>query len=541
MSLVPDDFDFRNPDYTEVFRRRLGLLNKLRADRQMLAAFRVHYRHSPADFINDWGVTYDPRNIDVGLPAIVPFVLFPRQRECVQDIYASWIARKPLLIEKSRDVGLSWLVIGFGVSMCLFHRGFSVGYGSRKEEYVDSATKPRALLWKARAFLRHLPKEFRGGWNEARDSAHMRIVIPENESFIGGEAGDNIGRGDRTSAYFVDEAAHLERAKLVEASLSATTNCRIDLSSVNGMGTAFAEKRHSGRIKVFIFDWRDDPRKDDAWYAQQQLDLDPITIAQEIDRNYNAAVENIIIPGEWVASAIDAHIKLKIKPTGAKTAALDVADEGKDKNAFAGRHGIVLRDLMQWSGKGSDPFETTERAFLECDKGEYLGFDYDADGLGSSVRGDARVINLKRAAKIDVRPWRGSGEIVDPTGPIPAVSTEKLTAEERRNASARTNEDFFANPKAQGWWSLRLRFLRTHRAVQEGAQFDPDEMISLSSDLAELTALRAELSRPTWDTNGAGKVIVDKAPDGVPSPNLADAVMMCYAPKPRRRGGFLTR
>ncbi len=541
MSLVPDDFDFRSPDYTEVFRRRLALLGRLRTDRELLRAFKVHYRHNPADFINDWGVTYDPRNIDAGLPAIVPFVLFPKQRECVQDIYASWIARKPMLIEKSRDVGLSWLVIGFGVSMCLFHRGFSVGYGSRKEEYVDSATKPRALLWKARAFLRHLPTEFRGGWNEARDSAHMRIVIPENESFIGGEAGDNIGRGDRTSAYFVDEAAHLERAKLVEASLSATTNCRIDLSSVNGMGNVFAEKRHSGRIKVFIFDWRDDPRKDDAWYAQQKIDLDPITIAQEIDRNYSAAVENIIIPGEWVISAIDADKKLGFAATGAKASALDVADEGTDKCSHAGRHGVVLKHLQQWRGEGSDIFGTVAKAFVLCDEGGYSEMDYDADGLGAGVRGDARVLNENRAAKIAVIPWRGSGEVVGPTAAIPSVSTDKLSPDERRAASMRTNEDFFANAKAQGWWSLRLRFLRTHRAVTEGAKFDHDEMISLSGDLAELRALQAELSRPTWKTNGAGKILIDKAPDGVPSPNLADAVMMCYAPKPRRRGGFLTR
>lgn len=41
---------------------------------------------------------------------------------------------------------------------------------------------------------------------------------------------------------------------------SQTTNCKIDLSSVNG-ANAFYRKRHSGKVKVFVFDWRDDPRK----------------------------------------------------------------------------------------------------------------------------------------------------------------------------------------------------------------------------------------------------------------------------------------
>jgi phage terminase large subunit len=59
----------------------------------------------------------------------------------------------------------------------------------------------------------------------------------------------------------VDEAAHLERPELIEASLSQTTNCRIDMSSVRGMANPFAAKRWAGKVEVFIFDWREDPRR----------------------------------------------------------------------------------------------------------------------------------------------------------------------------------------------------------------------------------------------------------------------------------------
>jgi hypothetical protein len=38
-----------------------------------------------------------------------------------------------------------------------------------------------------------------------------------------------------------------------------------------------------------------------------------------------------------------------------------------------------------------------------------------------------------------------------------------------------------------------------------------------------------ELSRPTYSLNGAGKIIIDKAPDGMKSPNLYDAVMIRFA------------
>ncbi len=94
----------------------------------------------------------------------------------------------------------------------------------------------------------------------------------------------------------------------------------------------------------------------------------------------------------------------------------------------------------------------------------------------------------------------------------------------------RKNIDFFANMKAQAWWALRIRFQLTYRAVVEGMTVDPDSIISLSSGLPELAKLLGELSQPTYTLNTAGKVLVDKAPEGTKSPNLADSVMIAFAP-----------
>ena len=94
----------------------------------------------------------------------------------------------------------------------------------------------------------------------------------------------------------------------------------------------------------------------------------------------------------------------------------------------------------------------------------------------------------------------------------------------------RKNKDFFGNMKAQAWWSLRMRFQKTYRAVSEGMEFKPDEIISLSSQMPGLKKLTMELSQPTFSVNGVGKVVVDKAPDGQRSPNYADSVMICFHP-----------
>ncbi len=514
-------FDWRNPDYVSVFRERAARLARLRAlpeDRrvEVLAGLKRFYRDNPAQFINDWGMTTDPRNADIGLPVHIPMILFPRQRQWVDWVVERWRAREPGLSDKSRDFGLSWLAVGTAAALGLHHDDLVIGFGSRKEEYVDKIGSPKALFWKARKFLESLPVEFRNSWNSRQHSAHMRITIPGTNSTITGEAGDNIGRGDRAAIYFVDEAAYVERPELIDASLSQTTNCRIDISSANGLDNPFAQKRHSWpEHRIFTCHWRDDPRKTQDWYDRLPEFLDEVTIAQEVDINYAASVEGVVIPSVWVQACVDAHEKLGIRPTGSKRAALDVADEGKDKNALAACTGVLVDQLAEWTGKGSDIFATTERAFDLCDDWDIPEFCYDADGLGSSVRGDARVINERRRAQqrrvIIVATYRGSGAVLRPTG---------------QDVPGRANEDFFANRKAQQYWGLRRRAYATWRAVKHGDDIDPDYVLSISSKLPLLSKLLMELPQATYKKNEAGKIVINKTPEGTKSPNLADAIVM---------------
>jgi len=511
--------DYRNPDYAAVFTARLEALKRLRAEPDALPALKAYYGANPATFISDWGVTWDPRLPERGLPSLIPFVLFDRQHEWIDWVMAHWIAQKPGLTEKSRDFGLTWLAAAFACTTCLFREGIAIGFGSRLVDYVDKIGTMKPILPKCRMFMENLPVEFRGGWVSWRDAPYMRINFPETGSIITGEGGDQIGRGDRTSIYFIDESAYLERADLVERSLSQTTNCRIDVSSVNGMNNAFAKKRHEGKVDVFVCDWRDDPRKDDAWYAKQCSELDPVTVAQEIDRDYSASVEGIVIPGAWVRASIDATKKLGIAPSGLRGMSLDVADEGVDKNAACCNYGIEIEFVDEWSGKGGDIFSTVQRAFLICEERDHDGFRYDADGLGAGVRGDARVINAMRAANgqppLLVEGFRGSDAVFEP---------------EAQDVKGRKNKDLFANRKSQGWWNLRVRFQKVYRWIVEGVPSPPDEIISISSKCPMYFKLVAELSQPTFTINQVGKILINKKPDGMKSPNLADAAMIRYAP-----------
>jgi phage terminase large subunit len=193
-----------------------------------------------------------------------------------------------------------------------------------------------------------------------------------------------------------------------------------------------------------------------------------------------------------------------------------VADRGVDRNALAVRRGLLLEHVESWSGAGSDIFSTTAKAFRLCDERGLTAFRYDADGLGAGVRGDARVLNEKRGRKIAVTEYRAPAAPLFPTRFVPRTN--------------RKSEDFYANHKAQSWWHLRMMFQESYKASR-GEPYDRESLISIDPKIPELSRLVAELSQATVSETAAGKLVIDKVGDGERSPNLADAVVIAYAPR----------
>jgi len=512
--------------YVEAAKERSRRLSWIRAHPKELRALKRYYRTHIADMINDWGLTVDPRNVGREAPVVLPFLLDPRQREWCDFTFDMWQRRLYGCTVKSRDVGVSWLIVAFSISMAVLYKDVAIGWGSFKKEKVDWRGDMGSMFEKGRAYFDGIPSEFCEGYDPATCSFERRIFVPNTRSSIIGEIGDNIGRGGRTSIYFVDEAAYLEHDSLVDAALSKNTQCRQDVSSVHGMTNSFAQRAHQKSVleggQRFNFHWRENPRFTQEDYDKFLEAWGPVITAQELDMNFQASVEGIVIPAHWSSACVGAAEKLKLKVTGELRGALDVADQGRDKNALAIVHGFQLEHLEQWSGKGSDPYATTEWAFLGCDNLKVRRLRYDADGVGADVRGAARKINETRnpAFLIAVEAFRGSASVFEPR---------------REMVEGRKNEDFFLNFKAQSWWWLRLCIYNTWRAVS-GLSYKADMLVSFNPRLAELPKLLVELSQPTYTQTTAGKLLINKAPDGTPSPNLADAVMMAYAP---RRGPML--
>jgi hypothetical protein len=477
--------------------RRYALLTRANNDPAFRALVLAHAAEDVVDWVRDWVWTYDPRVT----PSIIPFDLFPRQVEFLRWLGEGDAIQEGGLAEKSRDMGVTWLCVAYAVHCWLFKTGDKTTFGSRKEALVDKLGDPDSIFEKIRLVISRLPSWMMpAGYGKTCDN-HLRIVNPANGSSITGEGGDNMGRGGRSSRYFKDESAFLERPQRVEAAVSANTNVVIDVSTPNGVGNPFHTKRMSGAVRVFTFHWRDDPRKGTDWYERQKAVLDPIIVAQELDIDYAASIEGILIPRGWIEDAWARP--LHEKERGAISIGGDVAEAGRDKSSAVIREGRRILHLEEWH----DPDATLSASKfiglgLQFEKrlgqGHKLYFFIDAIGVGSGVVGDLRLY-AREKKKTD---WVVIG-----------VKSSKGSPEDKCH---RLRDAL--------WWRMRRWFDRELPTIVG------DYATGAGRQLRD--KLTNELSSVTYRPNSSGLIEIESKDSlkkrGIASPNLADALMHTF-------------
>ena len=160
---------------------------------------------------------------------------------------------------------------------------------------------------------------------------------------------------------------------------------------------------------------------------------------------------------------------------------------------------------------------------------------YETTGVGAGAAEALRNKNHK-ADGITVEGWSPSGEVWMPEAFYVPGGVDELPdatgKRPERGTNRIKNKDMFKNAKAQGWWYLRDRIYATYCAIKGKTLggFNPDLLISLSSEISELAQLKSELCQIVYKHDNAGKIVIDKTPDGFMSPNRADSVMIATAP-----------
>lgn len=234
--------------------------------------------------------TFDPR-----LPQPhQPFELYPYQEDALQAVMASIEHGEDLLIEKSRDMGISWLILLTFQYYWLFREGSNFHLGSRKQEAVDRKGDISTLFEKLRYNLDWLPNWMKpAGWQASVHDNLLRLINPKNGNVITGESSnENFGRGGRYKAVLFDEFPFWPGQEAAYASAGQSTPCRIVVGTPYGKNNRFADLRFGGKIKTLSIHWSLHPHKDQSWYEAQKSRMSEDEIARELDINYNLSVKN---------------------------------------------------------------------------------------------------------------------------------------------------------------------------------------------------------------------------------------------------------
>lgn len=278
-------------------RARTALLARIEQEPRLAALEKIKCKRDILHWFDWYAYTYDPRNGPNGRPiGVIPFELYDFQREAVLEIYDSIINGRDILIEKSRDMGITWVVVSVFIYCFLFVPDFAGRVGSRNVNEVDKMGDIGTLFEKMRLIYRFTPHFLRPlGFNEARHMTYLRLVNPENRATIVGEtANPSFGRSGRNTAALFDEMAFWESGDAAWEACGQTTPCRIAVSTPNGSSNRFgkmANRKIPDQPKKLTYHWKQHPKHDDAWYEFQKTRYTKSGLAREVDISYTLSLE----------------------------------------------------------------------------------------------------------------------------------------------------------------------------------------------------------------------------------------------------------
>lgn len=286
-------------NYSDLLRQRVEIRERCEVDLEFRKEILLKCYKDSVFWCDNFGTTFDPRESNRTLP----FILWDKQIEYIRWLEDLIRSSEDGLIEKSRDVGASYTTLAPVICYQWLFHDFNALIGSRVANKVDKSDDPDALFWKIDFCLRNLPewmlpKGF--NWNEHR--TYMRLSRPDNENVIVGESSNaNFGRAGRYNLALFDEHGFWMNAKSAweSSGSSATTRLSISTPPETGKASYFYKLRVSGRVRVFTFHYKDDPRRDEEWEAKQRSKQSPEEFERERNISYSGSLENKVYATEF--------------------------------------------------------------------------------------------------------------------------------------------------------------------------------------------------------------------------------------------------
>ena len=251
------------------------------------------YRRCAEDKIywfNNYLWTFDPNKT----PSIIPFMLWKHQIK----LLAQLDKLEDLFIDKSREMGVTWTIMGWELHRDLYTKGFTALNISRKEtEVQDTGNTFHSLHGRLLFMWQRLPPFLQPKIH----NPYLTFSVPSMNSVIKGESSNpNAGRDTQYKFIFVDEAAFIECLDEMYKGLRNATNtlCLVSTPPKESFNNKFCEIKEL-KNSTFVrmsFHWREHPEKDEEWYKRKTSTMNEEEIAQELEIGYDKAKINRSYP-----------------------------------------------------------------------------------------------------------------------------------------------------------------------------------------------------------------------------------------------------
>jgi len=287
--------------YEEKLTNRMLITEKAESDLDFREKVLERCVEDSVFWCDNFAWTFDPREEE---ERNIPFILWDKQVRYVRWLESLMNEHKDGLIEKSRDVGVSYTTLVAVVLYQWLFGEFNALIGSRVENKVDKSDDPDALFWKIDYNLRRLPdwmipEGFE--WNKHR--TYMRLSRPDNENVITGESSNpNFGRAGRYNLALFDELGFWQNAKSSWESSGSSSPTRLAISTPpeSGKASFFYKLRQSEKVDVFTFHYKDDPRRDEEWELQQRAKQSDEEFERERNISYSGSKEGKVYATQFM-------------------------------------------------------------------------------------------------------------------------------------------------------------------------------------------------------------------------------------------------
>ena len=233
----------------------------------------------------------------------IPFILWKNQEIAVLRIKKAIEELIDLLFDKSRKQGATYIILGVFLLYWLLSQGSMFLLGSRKEDLVDNGCEiiegsvvgsEESLFYKLLYMINTLPLYLQP--KMFKKSLFLQNLEMDS-AFRGDTTNIGFGKGFRTTANLVDEAAQIDpkMAKWIIENIADTAPCSIFNSTTGPWASShpYSKLMKSNPGNIIVLDWTDNPLQGAGLYRSDDVGYIKIRDVDYYRRKYPGVFDNV--------------------------------------------------------------------------------------------------------------------------------------------------------------------------------------------------------------------------------------------------------